>query len=430
MKFGKKTMQPDSGSVLVTALILSAVLGLVLASFLTLLVSRNTISHRSEAWNQAVPVLEAGLEEAFTHLHDDAALTNNGWTAQLNGGNLVYQKRRDFTNDSAYCLMTISNAPAAPVIYSTGYVLAPVGTNYISRQVRVATTNPVVFTKAIAAKGAITLGGGATVDSFNSANPLYSTNGMYIASLREANGSVVTDSTANPAINVGTANVYGKVDTGPGGTVSTSGPGSVGGLGWGSGIEPGWSSGDMNVTFPDQAAPSGWAGWLAPVSGSYSVGGTNYTYKLGSGGYTLNGDFSMSGGNSLVVSGNATLYVTGNISVAGQSFIYLAPGASLSLVGGGSTTKIAGGGVVNGTGRAASFSYIGLPANTSVSYTGGSAFIGTVNAPEAAFKIAGGSAMVGAAIVNTFDGTGGAGLHFDESLGGNGLLTMLSYTEL
>jgi hypothetical protein len=422
--------EAGSGSVLVTALILSAVLGLVLASFLTLLVSRNTISHRSEAWNRAIPVLEAGLEEAFTHLHDDTALTNNGWTAQLNGGNLVYQKRRNFTNDSAYCLVTISNAPAAPVIYSQGYVLAPVGTNYISRQVRVATTNPAVFTHAIAAKGAITLSGGSTVDSFNSANPLYSTNGMYIASRSEANGGIVTDSTASPAISVGTANVYGKVDTGVGGTVSTSGPGSVGGLGWGSGIEPGWSSGDMNVTYPDQAVPSGSAGWLAPVSGSYSVGGTNYAYNLTGGGYTINGAFSLSSGSGMLVSGNATLYVTGNVTVNGNAYIYLAPGASLTLVVGGATTLLSGGGVVNGTGRAANFTYIGLPANTSVTYTGGADFIGTVNAPEAAFSIKGGANMYGAAIANTFTSTGGASLHYDESLGGNGLLTMLSYTEL
>jgi hypothetical protein len=38
--------------------------------------------------------------------------------------------------------------------------------------------------------------------------------------------------------------------------------------------------------------------------------------------------------------------------------------------------------------------------------------------------------MVGAAIVNTFNDSGGAAIHYDEGLGGRGQLTMTSYVEL
>jgi hypothetical protein len=427
----------DSGSVLVVALVMSTVLAIILGSYLTLVASRNRITMRSQAWNEAIPVLEAGIEEGFTHLYDDSgSLANNGWSAVLINSNLVYQKTRYFTNnsffnDKSYCVVTLSNAVTTqPVIYSQGFVPAPLGTNYISRLVQVVTTNPVIFSKAVAATGAITLGGsGTTVDSFNSSNPLYSSNGMYVPSLREANGGLVTDSTNNPAISVGTGHVYGKTDTGPLGTVSTSGGGSVGDLAWGSGIEPGYSNNNMNVVYPDQTAPAGYIGWLAPLPLIYFYGGTNYTYNLGGGNYTQSGNFSISG-QTVVVTGNATFVVTGNFSMTGHSFIYVAPGASLQLIVGGSTTVLAGGGIVNGTGTAANFSYIGLPSNTSVSYSGGSAFIGTVNAPEADFSISGGSDFSGAAIVKSFTDSGGSSVHYDESLGGNGLLVMTSYTEL
>src|SRR6266852_1026300 len=91
----------DSGSVLVTALVMSAVIALILGSYLTLLASRNRITMRSQAWNEAIPVLEAGIEEAFAHLHNDTGtLTANGWSAVLINSNLVYQKSRYFTNTS------------------------------------------------------------------------------------------------------------------------------------------------------------------------------------------------------------------------------------------------------------------------------------------------------------------------------------------
>src|SRR5882724_6835015 len=133
MEMPNSKTKSDSGSVLVAAVIMTAVIALVLGSYLTLLASRNRITMRSQSWNEAVPVLEAGLEEAFTHLHNDASvsLAGNGWTAVGAGSNIVYQKTRYFTNtgffnDKSYFVATISNATTAtPVIYSQGYVPAP-----------------------------------------------------------------------------------------------------------------------------------------------------------------------------------------------------------------------------------------------------------------------------------------------------------------
>ncbi len=430
----------ERGSVLVVALFTCLVLGVAVCSYVALLESRLKITYRSTAWNSAVPVLEAGIEEAMTHLKDDPNNpTANGWASGSLSGQTVYTKQRTFA-DGSYFYATIHNYLSNnPTIYSAGFVPPPLAnpayTNeYISRLVRIMATNPptVKFNKAIAATGPITLSGGAAVDSFNSGNTNYSTNGRYDPAKRQANGNVATDSTANSALVIsGNGDIYGQAATGPGGTITMSGNAAIGGLGWNQGIEPGYTNNDMNVAYPSNAAPAGSSSWLAPTSGTYAYNGTNYTYALGNVSNTIAG-FTMSGQQSMVVTGNATLYVSGDVAISGQAYIYLAPGASLQLYVAGSSTALSGGGVVNGTGMAASFSYYGLSGNTRVDYSGNSGFIGTIDAPQAAFTVSGTAAMCGAAIVQSFTDSGGAAIHYDQGLGSSGPagVTITGWVEL
>src|SRR5437870_2736442 len=105
----------EHGSALVMALILGVVVGIVLASYLTLIQSRMYARARSFAWNSAVPVLEAGIEEGFTHLHSAGSRLNvKGWSkVTMAGGIKVYQRTRYFSDGSS-CFVTISNAVAFP----------------------------------------------------------------------------------------------------------------------------------------------------------------------------------------------------------------------------------------------------------------------------------------------------------------------------
>ncbi len=431
------------GSALIMTLVFGVIVGIVLASYLSLLQSRMLVRARSFAWNTAVPVLEAGIEEAFTHLHNDSpGLTANVWLRSGPNGNRVYKKRRDFSNGS-YCLMTISNANifpyAAPVIYSQGFVPAPLGQGFISRLVRVDVTNAVVFTKAIAAKGTIDLNGQTTVDSYDSSNTNYSTGGRYDLAKRRDNGGVYTDSNANPAIDAGNGHIYGLVDTGPLGTVSTTAGGTVGDLVWSAsntGVQSNNVSHDMNVTYPDQAAPAGSGGWAVPSTGFPVAGAgfidpltlTHYDYKLDTVSNTVYGDLSLGGG--MWITGNATLYIAGALKMTSSGAnITIAPGASLKLYVNGTAT-FAGNDVVNSTGLAANFAFYGLTNCTSIKYTGSSDFIGTVNAPQADFTLTGGANYYGAAIVNSYiSKSAGSGFHFDEALAYRGTFKMLSYSE-
>jgi hypothetical protein len=155
----------------------------------------------------------------------------------------------------------------------------------------------------------------------------------------------------------------------------------------------------------------------------------------------VNGNAVLSVGGNIDLGWNSYIYIapgarlqlyggTG-IRIGGSSYIYIAPGAHLQLYGGGASTTLSGVGVINGTGNAANFSYYGLTNNTTLSYSGSSAFIGTVYAPEASFTFSGAGGMCGAAVVHSYTSSGSSNFHYDRALSGSsGHTVHFSYTEL
>jgi hypothetical protein len=448
------------GNVLIMTLVFFGIVALTTAGYLSLAKSRALIRARSVAWNTAIPVLEAGIEEGFTHLQNDSnALTANGWTAGTLGGQPVVTKSRTFPDGSYFSVALYTVLKNSPLIYSSGFVPAPLGQGYISRTVRVVVTNLATFANAIQAKSTLTFSGSSVVDSFDSSNTNGSTGGLYDSAKRSANGNVVTDSQAKPAVTLSnSAHIYGQLDTGPGGTVTTSGTATAGDLVWSAshtGIESGYTNDNANIAFSDAALPSVFSSttsFLVPSSGN--VNGTNYTYVLAGSSYRLT-TLTLSGTQAVFVNGNAVLSVGGNIDlrwhsyiyiapgaslqlyggtgirIGGSSYIYIAPGAHLQLYGGGASTTLSGVGVINGTGNAANFSYYGLTNNTTLSYSGSSAFIGTVYAPEASFTFSGAGGMCGAAVVHSYTSSGSSSFHYDQALSGaSGHTVHFSYTEL
>src|SRR5579859_3908838 len=188
----------EQGNTLMLTLIMTLTIGTVLASYLGLLGSRYKITMRSQCWNAGVPVLEAGLEEALTHLQDDANNpAGNGWTLGTLSGQQVYTKQRTFS-DGSYYLVNIYNggigASNTPVVYSTGFVPSPINANsYISRTAKVQGTNQPLFRFAIAAVSQIQMNGsGVAADSFNSSDPTLSTAGQYDPNKTSTNGNVAS----------------------------------------------------------------------------------------------------------------------------------------------------------------------------------------------------------------------------------------------
>ena len=287
--------------------------------------------------------------------------------------------------------ITITNKPASPSYYRAVQMFP-------------------LFEFALTAKGTISLVAGAYVDSFNSADPNHSTNGLYIKSMATSNAVVLTDSSATNAISLssGASYIWGLADTGPGGAVILNG-------GYATTIRN-----DANVQINDMFAPS-WSTNSALYSTSLPsgmVGGTNYTFVATNGNYkvfTLN----VVGGQKMVVNGNVNIYLTftenNALVVGGSGFIYILPGSSLTIYSAGNV-NLSGSGLDNGNPNASTFSIYGLQTCTSVTLSANANFIGIIDAPEAAIFLSGATGWSGAGIANSFNISSSGGIHYDENL--------------
>ena len=70
-------------------------------------------------------------------------------------------------------------------------------------------------------------GNNIQTDSFDSSDAASSTNGLYVAGWHRANGDIASDASITNSVNVGNANIFGHVSTGPNGTVAIGANGSV-----------------------------------------------------------------------------------------------------------------------------------------------------------------------------------------------------------
>ncbi|HKS37127.1 MAG TPA: hypothetical protein VJW76_08060, partial [Verrucomicrobiae bacterium] len=442
-----RTQTQNQGGALVLTLLVALVIGVTLASYLTLVSSQNASTMRSLAWNSALPVVEAGIEEAMSQLHttcanfkngimDPAAatlMTANHWQRLSNGD--YYQKRH--LNGPEYYEVTVRPVDP-PVIVSYGYVPAPLSpvsqvgmilglvspnttrpAGQLVRKVAVKTKRDPFFNKAMAAEGLIDMNGRFVLtDSFDSSDTSASTGGKYDISKRKGNGDVASN---GALINVNNAGIMGKVSTGPGGTIQLGSWASVGDTAWVSkptiGIQPGYASDDMNVDFPPVSVPTpaltGNTTYTTSIGGSRTlVGGL-----LGSPAYFKLTDFS----GKITVTGDVVVYVPagGTVSFTGNSGITLNTGATLKVYVGAASADISGKGVIN-PGSALNFQYYGLPSNTSLTFGGNAAFTGSVYAPSAALSLGGGGSdlydFVGSCIVNTVKMNGHFKFHYDEAL--------------
>src|SRR5688572_1493726 len=235
------TTQRTHGHIIVLTLVASLVLGVVLVSVISLSSSEGQMTGRSESWNAAMPVVEAGIEEALTQLHHfPSNRSANGWAFVDDH----YHKSR--TIGDGYYEVSMSN-DKYPTIISRGVVRAPGQTNFsIYRVVRVTVTNEPLFSNAMEAFTSIDMGGNKIrIDSYDSRDPRYSdARGGYLPGRFKDNGDIVAYGGIT-SVSVGNADIYGKVITGPEGTIDIGANGTVGSIKWHtdghSGVETGWS---------------------------------------------------------------------------------------------------------------------------------------------------------------------------------------------
>ena len=141
MNFALSQRRGELASVLVLTLILCAILGLLMGSYLYLVQTQQKSVASSQAWNSALVVAEAGIEEAMAHLNSGVTTNDlaKNWWSKLSPG--VFSKSNVVGNSVVSVTIKIPPAIANPypVVASTGYVPGPIGTPTVFRTVTVQT---------------------------------------------------------------------------------------------------------------------------------------------------------------------------------------------------------------------------------------------------------------------------------------------------
>jgi hypothetical protein len=284
--------------------------------------------------------------------------------------------------------------------------------------------------------------GGGWIDSFNSGDPRYSTNGLYDITKRESHGDIATTDSTNsdlrhnyiyggvaysgPAIK-DTDNVQGTISTPFYATIPpTLDPASdlAGGYIW---------------TDPNQRSPYLWP---AGTYTQYGGGNPNPPASITATGSSalpalivINGDFTVPGGRSFTINATTyppgsphagqpdpshsyvTIWVKGKFTTSGSGYITQANGVHVTWIVDNDIT-VSGSSFNNLSGLAQNMSLIGVGSH-SLTDSGSGTFIGTVNAPGYNYTISGAANYSGAFIGNTISITGGASVHYDEALAGS-----------
>src|ERR1051326_1800426 len=376
----QKSPARTEGSVLIIALVFCVIMGISLASYLTLARTQQLSITRSQWWNASMAITEAGVEDGLAHINtpgvsEDLLYASNGYT----GSNGTYSVTRYMSN--GYYIVTITTPTNSfPLVTSQGYAQLPpyysansgpmfaaVGADatpvFETRKVQITTKKDALLTVAMAAKGQIDFkGNNVATDSFDSGDTNYNTGGLYDSTKDKANGDVVTDSNITNSLSVANSNIKGTIRTGPTGSPSIGPNGTVGDLAWVNGgnlgVQPGHYYNDMNVNWPDVTQPDT-ALWINATASSTNIGGVSYKYYLRSGNYVIS-DFTQ----GVYIDGDVNIYVpsTGRVQFSGQDTLYInnAPprSTSLKLYVGVAAANLGGQGIMNATGNALNFIYL------------------------------------------------------------------------
>jgi hypothetical protein len=398
----------DGGSLAVT-LITCVIIGVVLASYLGLVSSRYKITIRSQCWNSAIPVAEQGVEEALAHLHQDSnAPAANNWSMSTIAGQTVYSKQRTNADGSYFMANLYYSGTNDPYIYGTGFIPTPLDPgSFISRTIKVTCTNPPTFSYGIAAIYDLRMTGNSPYlasDSYDSSNPLLSSNGQYVASMATTNGNIAS---VNGPVNLAQHTIAGDLAVGPTVDPSSVGPGNV----------LGQIYTDFNVSFPDVELPSELTNPPAAsmdTNGQY-VFGSSGAWKISSGSAPI----VVLPGVSVEVRVDATTFNPAMVDIQMSSNSI---SGTLNLYQVSGTMNLSGNVTVESQ-CAQNFYYWGLPGVTTINCGGSSTYYGAIYAPEADLTLNGGGSannFCGAVVAKTITMKGHYLIHYDQALQGFG----------
>ena len=306
MKIRLSRKLKQMASALLVVMVLGGILCLFVMYYLSLIQQQNTLSVRSQAWNIAIAVCEAGIEEGLQALNSARTpplpITLNSADGWAYDGTYYWRTNQAASLGNTWYTIRINLADSnEPQLICRAYVTLPAlaantpnaffaaygvttGPGVITRAVRVHCWDSGFLLGALVAKHKIDLkGNGVLTDSFDSESLWKSYFGQYDATVYAGDrGDVASNDGVVSSVSVQNANIYGHASTGHGGTVAIGSLGGVGSHAWqannkGS-YESGWVLDTANFTFPKTDLPystgTGLGGPQTIVTLTYEYGKT------------------------------------------------------------------------------------------------------------------------------------------------------------
>ena len=453
----------NQGGILITTVLLIALMSMLTAAMLNRVSSRHSAAYHSMYWNEAMTSAEGGADLALVALNNSLTSPSTAWTGWTPSDATTFPKTYIPTianhagdgNTKVFAKIVVDTGIGGGWmrVRSTGVAELPgrslsgleaaitdvggtknhrnalrkprytsdltggaLGLPQIARTIEVLAPPAMAFPykRPLTVKGAITMTGNAWTDSFDSTNPLYSTNTQYVFAKHLSHGDIASN--ANGGLSdLNNSFVYGNAASNGGAIVDTANVKGVVTNNFQTTIgeiqDPVWSSVEMSPTTVTN-----------PSSNITLVGGTLASPKN----YKLS-QITMAGSNGIILAPSApgvdsyvNIWVTGKVSLTGNAYIQQLPNVYVTFYGD-SDMKFTGNGYLNQNSVASTLQIFGVTPKSgsapSLQVGGNGNFVGVLNAPAYDLTINGNGSFVGTAIGLTATLVGGAGFHYDEALG-------------
>lgn len=418
------------GSVLVTALLISTVLGVALVGYLLLSRTALKLSHRTLFVNDASNLAEAGLEEALYCFNQVSAgvAKATAWSGWTISGSTARRTLPQFNRDQngigtvKVFVNDYDNGGGNPYIISQATLTPFDGGAPLMRVMRIGMKQSGNFINGLVALKGLDLKGQPFIDSFNS-NPTNSPTGPwlpYSAALSAANTTVIVPT---GKVDLGNGQIKGNMALGPGVTAPPASQVS------------GTIQMDFAGEFKMPAYPTS-----AGVSQSYNLG-SNIPTVLPVSGHTPASDgryyyfthdvaiakTTITAGSHVMIVGTKTTLDSVTIQDDATCAIYI-------------DGKIEGGkkGALSNNSWAGALQ-VYTTSKEDCTISGNGELRASLFAPNAALKASGGGssgALTGAFVAKTVTATGHMSFHYDEALkylttvGGSGRWKVASWSEV
>lgn len=429
----RNRIHDQRGSLLIVAMIMAAVLGIAITSYIQLARTNLNVSNRAFYNNAAINLAETGLEEAMWSINQMVDGNGSAWSGWTTSGNNARRKWTGYAFDqnatgTVRVYVTNYNGASNPTLVARSSV-AVVGGAPIEKWIQVTLSKRSKFANGLVAKDSIRFSGNnASVDSWNSDpdhDPATAAIG-YSSGVKKDNGSVGSISVSVDAVLIQNADIWGYAATG-GALPSVGSNGLVGPFGTSSGtMDMSRVSTDFSANF-DPVTP--------PSSAYIGLGTITNTLTLPRGGDTVSGDGyyyyeadSIAFNNKVLTISGKVILKLNNTSTAidiggGSGELHIDSGSSLAIYASGDI-KIAGNGVMNGSTTTASANQ---PANfmiwgtktsgtQNIQIAGNGVLSAVVYAPQGSVQINGNGDVCGSVVANDITVVGNATFHYDESL--------------